>query len=440
MTGVQPFKLIIYAVNIYYNMLAYRIFIWLYPKVVWLLSFSNKKAALWIKGRKNIFERLAAAFHKNQHPIIWMHCASLGEFEQGLPLLEDLHEHYPGHKILLTFFSPSGYEVRKNYLGADHIYYLPIDSPSNASRFLNIVQPALVVFIKYEFWFYYLEEARQRNIPLLLASGIFRKEQPFFRWYGSIYRKMVSFFSWLFVQNQSSAQLLATIGLANNVIVSGDTRFDRVIDIAENFHPIPVIEHFCGQHPVIVAGSTWTEDDEELDHFANTYPAIKCIVAPHDIETERLQECLSLYKHAMLFSVYETAYTSGTILPADVNVLIIDNFGMLSRLYHYATICYVGGGFGDDGIHNVLEAAVYSKPVVFGPVYDKYFEAGELLDAGGAFCIEDALELESVLKELLEDKELLNKASAASGEYVRNNAGASATIMRHIHENRLLII
>jgi len=420
-------------------MFLYRIFIWLYPKTAWLLSFSNKRAMLWLEGRRGIFKKLAAAFHKNTDAVIWMHCSSLGEFEQGLPVLESIRKHYPGYKILLTFFSPSGYEVRKSYKGVDHIFYLPMDSPSHASQFLNIVQPALVIFIKYEFWFYYLQEARQRNIPLLLVSGIFRKDQPFFRWYGGIHRKMLSFFTCLFVQNQTSAELLQSIGLPAQVILSGDTRFDRVIEIAKRFEPFSVIDYFCGNQETIVAGSTWTEDDEELDHFTNTHPSVKCIIAPHDIETERLHECLLLYKHSVLYSVYEAAYSSGKAVPENTNVLILDNVGMLSKLYHYATICYVGGGFGDDGIHNILEAAVYAKPVIFGPVYDKYFEAAELLDCGGAITINDALELESVLKELLENKEMLESASKASGEYVKSKAGATEKIMRFIQEKRLLI-
>ncbi len=420
-------------------MLIYRIFIWLYPKVAWLLGFTNQKANAWVEGRKGLFKKLSAAFHKNTSPVIWMHCASLGEFEQGLPVLQSLKQQYPGHSVLLTFFSPSGYEVRKNYKGVDHVFYLPMDSPSHASRFLNIVQPSLVLFVKYEFWYYYLHEAKQRNIPLLLVSGIFRKDQLFFKWYGGINRKMLSFFSYFFVQNQASALLLQSLGYKEQVMISGDTRFDRVISIANNFEPLNTIDHFCKDKISIVAGSTWTEDDEELDHFANTNPSIKFIIAPHAIEEERLKECLLLYKHSMLYSVYEKALQTGTNIPADVNVLIIDNMGMLSRLYHYATICYIGGGFGDDGIHNVLEAAVYNKPVVFGPEYDKYFEADDLLDAGGAFSIEDALELEKILHQLLENKNMYNTAAKAAGEYVRGHAGAAAKVMQYIQENRLLI-
>jgi 3-deoxy-D-manno-octulosonic-acid transferase len=420
-------------------MFIYRIFIWIYPKIAWLLGFFNPKARLWHKGRKGIFKNLSATFHKNTAPVIWMHCASMGEFEQGLPVLEDLRRQYPNHRMLLTFFSPSGYEVRKNYPGVDYVFYLPMDSPYNAGRFFNIVQPSLVLFVKYEFWYYYLLEAKERNIPLLLVSGIFRKDQLFFKWYGGVNRKMLSFFSFLFVQNDASANLLQSIGYTQQVIVSGDTRFDRVISIANNFEPIPVIEQFCKDQPTIVAGSTWTDDDEELDHFANTNPSIKFIIAPHDIEEERLEECLTLYKRSILFSTYQNALASGTPVDATINTLIIDNVGMLSKLYHYATICYIGGGFGEDGIHNTLEAAVYSKPVVFGPVYDKYIEAEELLDCGGAFSIDDALQLEDLLKQLLTNQEMYQTAANASGQMVKDKAGATARVMEYIQEKRLLI-
>ena len=420
-------------------MLIYRIFIWLYPKMAWLLSFTNQKARLWLAGRRNIFKKLATAFHKNEAPVIWMHCASLGEFEQGLPVLENLKKQYPSYCLLLTFFSPSGYEVRKNYKGADHIFYLPIDSPSHANRFLNIVQPSLILFVKYEFWYYYLHEAKHRNIPLLLVSGIFRKDQAFFKWYGGMYRKILSYFSYFFVQNQSSADLLHGIGLHEQVMVSGDTRFDRVISISADFEPLSLINDFCKDHSVIVAGSTWTEDDEELDHFANTHSSVRFIIAPHMIEEERLKECLSLYKNSILYSEYEKLLEHGSTIPANIHVLIIDNVGMLSRLYHYATICYVGGGFGYDGIHNILEAAVYGKPVVFGPEYEKYFEADELIDCGGAFSIEDALELEKLLEELLEEKELYQTAAKASMQYVQNKRGATGKVMQYIQENLLLI-
>ncbi|GAC1526695.1 MAG: glycosyltransferase N-terminal domain-containing protein [Sediminibacterium sp.] len=403
-----------------------------------MLGFYNEKAKQWVKGRKAIFKQLSSAFSHNRQPVIWLHCSSLGEFEQGRPVLESIRKKYPQYKLLLTFFSPSGYEIRKNYEGADHVFYLPMDGPSHANRFLNIVQPGLVIFVKYEFWNYYLHETRQRNIPLLMVSGIFRKEQPFFQWYGGFHKQMLDCFTHFFVQNQSSVALLAGAGLTENVSLSGDTRFDRVITIANQFQPITLVEHFCDGHQVIVAGSTWTEDDEALDHFANTHPRIRFIIAPHAIEADRLKECLSLYKHAMLYSAYEAAVALGVELPSSLNVLIIDNMGMLSKLYHYATICYIGGGFGDDGIHNILEAAVYAKPVLFGPVYDKYFEATELLNEGGAFSVEDALELERMIHELLTQRQVYDQAAAASLNYVRTNSGATEKIMQYIQEKRLL--
>lgn len=419
-------------------MLIYRLFVWLYPLIARIIGLGNAKARLWVSGRKKLFERLSSAFYKNPYPVIWIHCSSLGEFEQGLPVLEGMKRSYPGHKILLTFFSPSGYEIRKNYQGADHIFYLPMDSPRNADRFLDIVQPSLVVFIKYEFWYYYLKEIRDREIPLLLVSGIFREGQPFFKWYGYLHRKMLTAFTCLLVQNAASARLLNSIGLTENVLISGDTRFDRVITIKNRFEPIPLIEQFCEGHATIVAGSTWTEDDEELDHFANTHPETRWIIAPHAIEAERLEECLRLYKHSMLYSAYSHAVENGIPIPERINVLIIDNMGMLSRLYHYATIGYIGGGFGDDGIHNILEAAVYRIPVIFGPVYDKYAEAEEMIDEGGAFVIEDALELEEQLQQLLQQKELYQKAAAAAGDYVQAKAGATEKVLGFIQEKRLL--
>lgn len=418
-------------------MLAYRLFIWLYPRAAWLLSFWNPKARAWRRGRKTIFKQLSAAFHHNTLPVIWMHCSSLGEFEQGLPILESLKTSYPGYKILVTFFSPSGYEVRRNHPVADFVFYLPMDGPSHANRFFNIVQPSLVLFVKYEFWYFYLQEAAQRNIPAVLVSGIFRPDQPFFKWYGTLHRRMLSFFAKLFVQTPEAAGLLRGIGVTENVVITGDTRFDRVIEIADDPAPLAEIEAFCNGRQTIIAGSTWTEDDEELDHFANTHPEMRFIIAPHDLDKERLNECLSLYKHSILYSVYIKGTTEDTA--PNINTLIIDNMGLLSRLYRYATICYVGGGFGDDGIHNVLEAAVYHKPVVFGPVYDKYIEGEELVECGGGFSIDDALELEALLHDLLTNSDNYSAACKAAGEYVRLKAGATEKILSYIQENRLLM-
>lgn len=417
-----------------YLRLLYRLFVWLYPKAAWLLSFYNPKAALWVKGRKHQFRKLHSVFHKNDRPVVWMHCSSLGEFEQGKPLLESIKQQYPHYFILVTFFSPSGYEIRKNDPVADHICYLPMDRPYTAQKFLNIVQPALVLFVKYEYWFYYLNEIKERNIPLLLISGVFREDQPFFKWYGTFYKKMLQCFTHLFVQNDSSFLLLKQIETEHKASISGDTRFDRVIQIAAGFSSFELIEQFCHQHPVIIAGSTWTEDDEALDHFVNHHPDIRFVIAPHDIDEDRLKECEKLYTHTIRYSMLKETKQ----VPENVHVLIMDNMGMLSSIYRYATIAYIGGGFGDDGIHNALEAAVFYKPIVFGPVYEKYTEAIELIEREGAFSIDDALELEEQLSILLKDPNLLKQTGQASGDYVQQKSGACNKIMDYIQANRLL--
>ena len=361
-----------------------------------------------------------------------MHCSSLGEFEQGRPVIEKLKAQYPNNKILLTFFSPSGYETMKDYEFADVVTYLPMDGKKNAKRFFDLVNPSLILFIKYEFWHYYLLEAKTRNCPLLLISGTFRKSQPFFKWYGHFYRQMLSCFTHLFVQTEIDRQLLEKIGIIHNVTIAGDTRFDRVLEIAEKFTHIPVIQKFCGSAEVVVAGSTWIEDDKELDHFANTRKAVKFIIAPHTIGKDRISYCKALYAHSILFSEI-----NGEI-PDNINTLIIDNIGMLSTLYNYGTVCYVGGGFGEDGVHNVLEAAVYGKPVVFGPEYEKYIEAIDLIDSGGAFSVDNALELEKKLETLLIKDDKYAQVCNASKNYVQSKKGSSDQIVKFIYVNRLL--
>lgn len=363
-----------------------------------------------------------------------MHCASLGEFEQGRPVLENMKALYPRIHVIITFFSSSGYEIQKNYPGADAVFYLPIDSPKNASQFLDIVQPALILWVKYEFWYHYIAEINKRHIPLLLISGNFWKEQLFFKWYGGFYRKILPCFTHLFVQTIESKELLETIGISGNVSISGDTRFDRVIEIAQSGEPLAFIEKFCGDYPVIVAGSTWPEDEEELDHFANTHPKIKFIIAPHEIGSVHLQEVKKLFTHSVLYS----EFIKEGVEPDDANVLIIDNIGMLSRLYKYATITYVGGGFGDEGVHNVIEAAVYGKPVIIGPVYENFVEAAELVDCGGAFSIDNALALEELLDVLLRSSHEYNKACEAAKTYVYSNGGAKEKIKQFIIDKKLL--
>lgn len=413
--------------------LLYDFFVFLYPKIALIISPFNNKAGLWVKGRIGLFRKLKIIFSHNASPVIWMHCSSLGEFEQGRPLLEILKAKHPKNKILLTFFSPSGYEVRKNYTVANWIFYLPMDSRRNANSFLNIVKPSMVLFVKYEFWYYYLTEAKKRNIPSFLISGIFREDQPFFKWYGSLHKQMLESFNHLFLQNEYSDSLLRSINI-KHTSVSGDTRFDRVLEIAGFFEPIALIEQFIQQKTTIVAGSTWLEDDEELCHYVNNHPEIKFIIAPHDISDERIKECQKLYKYSILYS----ALPNPDSKISGANVLIVDNVGMLSRLYKYATITYIGGAFGEDGVHNVLEAAVFYKPVVFGPEYEKYSEAVDLVECGGGFSIDSALALEVTFNELLLNAELYKNAAHNAGTFVKEAAGATERIMKYFYEKRLL--
>ncbi len=440
------------------HLLFYSFFLVLYRLGISLASGFNSKARSWITGRKFIFTHLQESIGQNNAPLIWMHCASLGEFEQGRPLLETIRKKYPSYKLLVTFFSPSGFEIIRNYNGVDYIFYLPLDSNKNARQFLEITKPKLVLWIKYDYWYFYLSALKQKNIPTLLISGSFRIEQPFFKWYGKLHIRMLDCFKQIFVQTQASIELLKSIGFSQKIIASGDTRFDRVLEIVSHFEPIEGLDDFCKNQPVVVAGSTWIEDEEELDHYANTYPNIKFIIAPHEVSELRLKEIEKLFNRCVRYSALikenrtnaiktevrsvtvqsETRDQNETFPATNANVLLIDNIGMLSRLYRYATIAYIGGGFGNDGVHNVLEAAVYGKPVIFGPVYEKYKEAIELLEAGAAYSIETALELEELMNNMLSDEEWLKQSGNVARNYVREKAGATEVIMNYIQENRLL--
>jgi 3-deoxy-D-manno-octulosonic-acid transferase len=446
------------------NRIFYNLFLAGYSAAVRLASLWNPKAKSWVQGRKNWEYKIAqwrsetnapepgspentnATSTNNSTPssvnandqskVIWMHCASLGEFEQGRPLLEAIGLQYPNHKIVLTFFSPSGYNIRKNYAGAHLIMYLPMDSPTTARAFIDAVNPSLVLWVKYEYWFYYLRELKNREIPVLLISGIFRESQPFFKWYGNFWRGILPSFAQMFVQTSQSEDLLNAIGIKEKIVVAGDTRFDRVVQIAEKWEPLgDEVAQFCGNHPVLVAGSTWEEDEELLIHYAKVSPEIKFIIAPHEVSPERIGDLQKEFPHSILYSTL-----SGDLpFPLEkANVLIIDNMGILSRLYKYASITYVGGGFNKSGIHNILEAAVYGKPVIFGQVYEKFAEARELVEIGGAFSVDDALDLENLLNSLFEDSEALEKSSLASKEFVYGQRGATSKILSYIERNRLL--
>jgi 3-deoxy-D-manno-octulosonic-acid transferase len=413
------------------SVLLYNIFLFLYKTGLSLAALWNGKARKWVQGRKNSRQKLSDAFEKNTDPVIWVHCASLGEFEQGRPVIEGLKENYPGHKILLTFFSPSGYEVQQHYAKADWVFYMPLDGAAAARHFLETVRPVLVVFVKYEFWYYYLKKVKYRQIPLLLISALFRPEMSFFKWYASMQRKMLSRFDHLFVQNEVSRQLLAAIGIRENVSVAGDTRFDRVLTIADHFKDIPAMGTFAGQGKMLVAGSTWAED---LTVLAAVFPFLKekgyrLVIAPHETDEATIIAVENYFSGTVRYSAFEQQ-------PADV--LIIDNIGMLSRLYYYASITYVGGAMTAAGVHNVLEAAVYGKPVLFGPFYKKYSEAVGLVQAGGAFSFTDANGLKECLQLLITDQEVCKKAGLAANAFVEGQRGSTEKILGYIQKNRLL--
>jgi 3-deoxy-D-manno-octulosonic-acid transferase len=386
-----------------------------------------------VEGRRNWRERykgaLTSASHKKR---VWVHCASLGEFEQGRPVLEEIRKCYPECFIILSFFSPSGFEIRKNYQQADAIVYLPIDTPSNARDFLDIMDPDLAIFIKYEYWLNYLEEMARRKIPVLMVSAIFRPDQIFFRWYGTRWRKVLQHITMFFVQDDTSAALLQKAGV-DHLLISGDTRFDRVIAVRDSFSPIDPVARFCKDSRVVVAGSTWEEDEEVWDHYANSNPNTVFIIAPHEVYEGHLRSIEKLFSKSIRFSTWLKRGTN-----ADAQVLIIDNIGLLSRLYYYADLCYVGGGFGG-GIHNILEAAVYGKPVIFGPEHEKFREAGDLLDAGAAYTVSSAIELEKTVTTLMQDEALRKLAGERGRAYVQGKSGATKKIVDYIQENRLLI-
>ncbi|MFY8004891.1 MAG: 3-deoxy-D-manno-octulosonic acid transferase, partial [Chitinophagaceae bacterium] len=328
----------------------YNIALQFYLLIIKLIQPFNAKASLWLEGRLTVWNDLDIHLTANKKPVIWVHCSSLGEFEQGRPIIEALNKHFPQYQVLLSFFSPSGYEATKHFNKADHIFYLPIDTAKNAERLIKKLKPVCVFFIKYDYWYHYLHQAKKQAIPVVLVSGIFRKNQPFFQWYGGLHKKMLACFSNFYVQNNESKELLASIGFNNNVWVTGDTRFDRVVEIAGNFEPIPPIEIVVKQKKVFVAGSTWLHDDALIAKFCKLHPQFVYIIAPHDVSNKRIQECLNIYPNACLWTDIEKGGQA-------TNVIIINTIGLLSKLYYYAHICYVGGGFGSDGVHNVAEAA-----------------------------------------------------------------------------------
>lgn len=403
----------------------YQLFLFLYRTGIRIASLFNSKARLWIRGRQQVFEQLKAVRTSSAQKVIWMHAASLGEYEQGKPVLRLLQTKYPGAKIVVTFFSPSGYEIIQPKQEFEHVLYLPMDSYFHARKWLKILKPNLVLWVKYEYWYYYLREINKRKIPLLLVSGVFRENQVFFRWYGGLYRRMLHYFSHFFLQNEESALLLKRLVAQDRITVSGDTRCDRVILTAERFQPIPEIEKFCAERNTVVMGSTWPADEQVWAHYIANHPEKRFIIAPHEIDEENIARLQQLIPGSVLFT--NLSENSGT-----KNCVIINNIGMLSRLYHYGHITYVGGGFGDNGLHNILEPAVFGKPVLFGPVFYKSFEARDLIDATGAISINTALELEEAADALFNNPADRIARGSAARDYIYRNAGASEKIVKHI--------
>lgn len=407
------------------NVMLYSFFIHLYGLVVRLAAVQNPKARLWADGRKGWAKKMMEKLQPNEQRV-WFHCPSLGEFEQARPVIEGYRQKHPDKKIILTFYSPSGYEIRKNYPGADYIFYLPEDTCRNARIFLRLVNPTAVFFVKYDFWKNYLTEIHRQNIPLYLFSAIFRPGQAFFKWYGGWYRRLLHCFSHIYVQDQASAQLLQTIGI-HQVTVAGDTRFDRVAAIAAAVRDIPQAAQFAGESTVLVAGSTWPADEQLLiQYLRETSRELKIILAPHEIEPSHIRAIETL--------LGDIPYIKFSEWPAETTinarVLIIDNIGMLSSLYRYGTIAYIGGGFGK-GIHNILEAATFGLPIIFGPNYQRFKEAIDLVTLGGAWSVSDYKGFKSATDHLINHPQKLSTASGVASGYVKQCTGATSTILKN---------
>jgi 3-deoxy-D-manno-octulosonic-acid transferase len=411
----------------------YNLSIFLYGAVIRIAALFNTKARFFIQGRKGWEKKLKQNI-QNDSNYIWFHCASLGEFEQGRPLIEEIRKQFPKYKVVLTFFSPSGYEIRKNYEGADVVCYLPLDTKQNARKFISLVKPQKVFFVKYEFWYHYITELKRNGIPLYMVSAIFRDSQHFFKntpW-GRWYRNIIFAVTHFFVQNQTSAALLQQIGIKQYTL-SGDTRFDRVAAIANSAKRFEIVEKFIADNQVLIAGSTWKPDEELLAEFINNQsnnPAVKFIIAPHEVSASNINRIRELLKTpSILYS--ETPISD----VGKFKVLIIDSIGILSSLYQYGNVAYIGGGFGV-GIHNILEAATFGLPIVFGPNYKKFQEANDLVSKDGAFTINNYHQLEDTLTPLLTLYDSQKKAAGICKKYVEKNVGSTKLIINKVFNNQ----
>jgi len=395
-----------------------------------IIAVFSPKIKLFVDGRQPVFEILATKIKVNDKTL-WFHAASLGEYEQGLPVIEKIKEQFPNHKIIITFFSPSGYEVRKNNTVADVTLYLPLDTKKNAQQFLKLVHPEMVFFIKYEYWPNYLNELLKMETPTYLISGIFRENQLFFKWYGGFYRKALDTFTYFFVQNESSKKLLLQLG-KTNVSISGDTRFDRVATILEKENSLDFIESFKNETLTIIVGSSWPKDEKLIVEFINqTSEKVKFVIAPHNIKSEQIQELKnSISKKVVLFSEKEVNNL------ADFDVFIIDTIGILTKIYSYADIAYVGGGFGNPGVHNILEPATFGVPIVIGPNFSHFAEATALVHKGGCVSIGNKNELSDAFSNLIRNNDIRNEKGSICSTFVQMNKGAAAIILKQIFNKK----
>lgn len=408
----------------------YHIGIAVYTWIFKLVALFHTKAGKMVIGQKNTWALLKTSLDKRKD-WFWFHAASLGEFEQGRPIMERIRAEHPEYGLLLTFYSPSGYDVRKNYEGADLVCYLPFDRKKNVIRFLDLVKPVTVFFIKYEFWPNYLQELGKRKIPTYLVSGIFRPDQAFFKSYGKTYRKVLASFTHFFVQDKISVSLLASIGYTTNVTFSGDTRYDRVLNIASKSKRLDVVEAFVSAakkmgQAILVVGSSWPQDESLVLPYINTHSGIRLIIAPHEIHENHLETI-----EASITRPYGRYSRTTVDQAANLDCLIIDCFGLLSSIYRYGDIAYIGGGFGN-GIHNTLEAAVYGIPVLFGPKHEKFVEAKALLASGGGFCLCDAADLQQTFDKLFQSENFRLESGKKAGEMVKNGCGSTESIIKHL--------
>jgi len=399
-----------------------------YHFLIWVASCKNPKARKWLSGRKNLFERLQKEVIPGE-PLLWFHVSSLGEFEQARPVIEGVKKDFPGYKILMTFFSPSGYELKKDYPLADYVFYLPLDTHRNASRFLDIVKPDKVFFVKYEFWYNFLTELKKRKIPTYIFSALFRPSQLFFQPWGKWFRKALKAYTHIFVQNQSSFDVLQRFGFTN-VSICGDTRLDRVAQIARSASNLPKLVEFCAGNKVIVAGSTWPEDEAFFLRFVNECKhKVKFVIAPHEVNRDSLNRITENLQRPFVF--YSSDSTPKEL--ANAEVLIVDGYGYLVSVYRYAKVAYIGGGF-TTGIHSILEPAVYGMPVVFGPDYHKFNEASEMIQLNAAHSISTYEELYDLFESYLTDPVRLENESRMASQYVESNRGATDQIVRYFFE------